>query len=629
MLAAYCGALADDAGLQQRALAALTPIGTPGKVRHRAELPLLIAWRDGSSSAQTASSTCVLFDGWLDNAAELAERLGLRADSPAALVYGEACARWGDSTEQEAVGNYAAIVADPEHRVFRLSRSAMAAPPLHFCATAEGIAAASLPLVLVAMGLPRELNRRKLADALFANTASEESYLQGSFRVRTGEVVHLSRTSHRSLRTFDATAPREPFRGSSQDWVEEAGRLLTEASRAAIAGAVRPGVQLSGGLDSPIVAAHVLRALPTGRDLPAFTFVPLARTPEPDPRFIADERPLVEAFAAMHPRLVPHFIDDAGRDFASGLDRLIAVMGALPGVAAGGFRFSGLFEAAGKAGCDLLLSADHGNFTFSNSGSWGFGEYFRRLNWGELAAALRDDPFSDRPMWRRFVSRVVVPHLPDRLWHAWRGIRGNAAEADNALISLLRPGALAEFDVVARARTAGAHYERDQYAWRRDMLRDQFARGDGDSADFHQALTLIHGVRSRDVTAYRPLAEFCLSLPTQAFMRGGTQRWLARELARGIMPEAQRLEQRAGFQAGDWHARMTPLVPQLREEVERAREIPEAAELLDLDALSKRLDAWPRESSLDLAQFARHAVAIPRTIAAIRYIRLITGTNRG
>ena len=39
------------------------------------------------------------------------------------------------------------------------------------------------------------------------------------------------------------------------------------------------------------------------------------------------------------------------------------------------YVFHGLFAGAVKEGCDVLLLAEWGNFTFSDKGDWGFVEY--------------------------------------------------------------------------------------------------------------------------------------------------------------------------------------------------------------------------------------------------------------
>ncbi|HVR90145.1 MAG TPA: asparagine synthase-related protein [Novosphingobium sp.] len=580
--------------------------------------------------APTVSGTgqVILFKGWIDNAAELAAELGVAADNCARL-YEAALERWTDGAEQRLIGHYCAIVDYPLDQSLRLSRSPLAAPPLHYFSDGPVLAAASVPRALLAMGLSQGLNRQKLVDTMLANPTGSEGFVARTWRVGVGEVVYLDAHSRRTVRSFDPLAPRKLPRATLRDYVAEVDRLLDEAAAAALRSGSSPGVQLSGGLDSANVAARALRALPEPARLKSFTFGPLAEWRDPGSDcFFGDERTAVKAFAAMHPRLDPHFTDNSGRGFDSDLERLFLAMGTMPGGTAPAFAFRGLFALAREQGCDLLLASDLGNFTFSNTGSWAYGEFLRRGKWCQLIRALRGDPFATRPLLRRLISRAVIPHLPDRWWRAWKRRTGQSVTPDNVQVGFVRADIARQLDAVTRARRAGTWYERDQYAWRSAMMRDQFARGDADSGDLIQGFEQVYGVKWRDVTAYRPLVEFCLGLPTEIFLHDGEQRWLARELGRGLMPEAQRSERRIGMQAADWHERLTPYLAEFRAEIARSREVPDVAEIVDLDRMERIIDDWPSRSTLDGDVVAGHAIGLMRALTAIRYIRFVTGSNQ-
>ena len=87
-------------------------------------------------------------------------------------------------------------------------------------------------------------------------------------------------------------------------------------------------------------------------------------------------------------------------------------------------------------------------------------------------------------------------------------------------------------------------------------MRPASVRGDSRTANAYQAFEQMYGVAQRDPMAYRPFVEFCLGLPTNMFMRDGEMRWLAKEMAKGIMPEEQRLNRLNGRWDADWHLRI-------------------------------------------------------------------------
>lgn len=577
--------------------------------------------------ARARSGRIVLFNGWFDNLADLAHELAMPANDPAA-VYGAAVDRWEDGADGRIIGQYCAIVAEPDAPKLRLSRSALTAPPLHYVVKDQAIAAASVPRALLALGLSDGLDQRKIVDVMFVNPCGREDIHLGMFRVGVGEIVHLDPVNERVVQTFDALAIRPDAGGGPQDWVREADRLLRESCSRALAGSRQPGILLSGGLDSTNVAARALQFTPDGKRLKSFTFTPVVAWRDPDhPWFFGDERPAVEAFAAMHPALEPHFTDLAESDHNTDLDQLLLAIGTAPGGLGPSFGFRALYRMAQQQSCDVMLSADFGNFSFSQTGNWAFGEHFRKLRWVSLIRALKGELDPSRPLWRRFISRSLIPHLPDRWWRRWRGWRDQLPTSDNLLIGLVKPEALARHGAWARAAAAGVLYERDQYAWRRDLLADQFRRGDAESGDLLQGFEQVYGIRTRDVAAYRPLVEFCLSLPTDAFIQNGEQRWLARALGRGMIPESIRTERRIGFQQADWHERLTPRRDQLRAEIGSARALPELAELLDFDRMDALLDDWPGQPSLDVDTFAQHSVGLMRAMAMARFVRFATGRN--
>ena len=183
----------------------------------------------------SASGKAVLFHGWLDNCVVLAAELGLTGDDPAA-VYGAAVERWGDEADNHAEGHYCAISHDPAQNCARLSRSALRAPPLHYFHTVDSIGAASVPRCLEAMGLERRLNRRKLVDALYFNPTEEEGFLEGSWRVGLGQIVHLRPGGFQTCRYYDPLKLKLGWRrGDSQALTEEAGSLIEQACAVAAA----------------------------------------------------------------------------------------------------------------------------------------------------------------------------------------------------------------------------------------------------------------------------------------------------------------------------------------------------------------------------------------------------------
>lgn len=646
MLAYLVGARTSEPGIEQRAGASLSlfagialrpwrdgrrlawqlplagELPPPAQRAHRTAIPL------ACRPALLPCGTAALVHGWIDNRAELAAALGCPADDPA-LIYAHAVKRWGSDADRHVLGGYCAVYDDPAEPGLRLARSPLYGPPLYYMADEQGVGASSVPRVLEAMGLPRELNPRRLADSMFFSLAEPESYLKGCFKVPYGAVVDVG-PGHRRLHRYYSALEVKPLpRASAEDYVREADRLLGEACARYQASARKAGVLLSGGLDSANVAARLLRTLPSGERLHSFTYVPLEGHGQSDlAGGLVDEGPAVRAFAAMHPAIEPHFVDNREFEFDHRLEDMFLAMGTATVNLATFFRYHGLFTAARAAGCDMLLSADHGNFTFSASGSWAFAEYLRKGRLVQLWRALKGDRLHPKPLLWRFFSRAVVPLLPTPLWQLAMRARGNDPRPVNVGVSALRGEALADWDVIARSRQAGTLFERSSFASRRDLVQDNFGRGDVEGSDMIQGWEQLYGVSMRDPTSYRPLVEFCLGLPTDMFMRDGESRWLARQLGRGLMPEAQRTMPGHGEHNSDWHLRLTPRLDDLRREVAAIRDDPLLAGIIDTDLLDRDLDNWPEAQTVDPEVYFPHAFRLPRAVAMGRYVRFMTGRNR-
>ena len=583
------------------------------------------SWRP----ARSPSGRLVLFNGWFDNAAQLARELDVTASDPA-IVYGAAVDAWGDHAEQRIIGKYCAIMAAGDRGAVRLARSPLRAPPLHYFFNDEAVGAASVPRALHLMGIEPRLNLRKLADNLYFNLTEDEGFYEGSYRVGTGEVVWLDGARRTSHRWFDPLAVPALPPASLTELVEEADRLLTEAGQACIAGSNQPGIQLSGGLDSTNVAARVLRGLDESKRLKSFTFLPLPEWPDTETaQYFTNERSRVEAFVAMHPRIDPYFTHNPDGAFDDRLDQMFLLTGTGQGSMPVGHAYHGIYALGREQGCDLFLSSDLGNATFSQSGEWSFAENFRNGHWRTMVRDITSLTGSERPLLRRILSLAVVPSLPLPAWRLWQRLKGEDPHPRNLDTAMLRPEAVARFDTIERARAAGVSYERDFHGYRHELIANQFCRDDIESADVLQGLEQMYGIRTRDVPAWRPFVEFCLGLPTGIFMRDGQTRWLARELGKGLMPEALRTERRFGFQGADWHLRMTPKLAQIRSDIALAREIPELDDLLDLDRMERLVNDWPTSADFDPEAFQAFAYALPRAVATIRYVRFVKGVNAG
>lgn len=571
------------------------------------------------------------FHGYFDNAAEIAAQLDTDSDNLARL-YGLAVERWGDEAERRIIGEYCAVIADAANRRLRLARSPLRAPPLCYYYDTRLAAAASVPRALFAAGVEQRLNQDRVVDSALINFSDDQaSWFEGVARVPAGHVVELQPAKARVLRkTYDVLETPDVRMNSDAEYIARASELLGEGVRVCMGGFSKPGATLSGGLDSPQVAVRALAALPEGQRLPTFTFHPEEGFDgRVQPGFLGDERAFVRAFAAMHPGLEPHFTANEGYEHDYRWNEFFHLMGGAPSGLCNMYVFHGLFSGAAKAGCDVLLLAEWGNYTFSDKGDWGLVEYFLKGKWRQLWLALARSRTDDRSIFTRFLVRTLSAFLPTPIWRLVKrfGVLRGQLAAD-----LMQPLS-AEYRAASggdqRLKNSGIVIDRHQPWSRRHAFELIFRNGDAEGAEIYQAFEQMYGVAQRDPTSYRPFVEFCVGLPSEMFMRDGTVRWLAKELAKGIMPEEQRDNRLNGRWDSDWHLRIGRRRADFLAELDRLAQDERIAAMLDIPRLRRALEDWPRETDTALEKVYAREFAVARGLLTARFINYVEGRNTG
>ena len=344
------------------------------------------------------------------------------------------------------------------------------------------------------------------------------------------------------------------------------------------------------------------------------------------PGTFPDERDRVVRFAQMYPALRLHADCNEGLDFRYRQRDLMLAMDCAPPSVSLAWNLHRLWTQAQQQGCDVMLGGDFGNEGFSAAGQWGFVEYFLRFRWVQLLRALRGNHCDTRSLRRRFLTLTLAPILPRSIWLKamgwWHGsindpllATGLSAEwvKGNQPIDMARSRG---FDPVLRRRASRKSW------WRSILIEDG-----QDAAELHQGLEQLYGITFRDPTAYRPLIEFCYGLPTDQFLRDGIDRWLARRMAEGRLPEAQWLDRDTGRHDVDWHLRLGRARHELIDELDRMAADEDIAAVVDLKGLRARLDDFPDESPPETTGAAQYRFAIPRGISAGRFIAYAKGRN--
>lgn len=627
MIALWHGPDADAPAAKQAMRAALDRFGHGAVSEQSGDGTLaLAAQRD---SCGTHGDIVAAFSGWIDNDGELAAKLGVGTENPARL-YAACLDRWGEEADAHVIGSYAAA-ARLADGTLHLSRAPWDAPPLYYHAEAGRIVASPLLRVLFAAGAPREPDYDRIVDELAYDWRSvdEQSPYREVLMVPLGGFVRLQGATREVVRWYTPPRPMDPAEYDEAAAVEKACSLLKEAADHAVRWAGQPALAMSGGLDSTLVGHALLSATPDNRSLAAITFAPDRRWGgEEEPGTMGDERPLARLMAEANPRLDWHEADDHhGPHDRRAREVFAASETFAPGLANVGM-YHNVYAKARERGCDSLLTADFGNSSISEAGRSAYVEYARRGEWRQLLRLLRNRPGDRRPLWRKLAAMSVLPQLPRPVRAAARRLVHHRRSDMRALITPLSPAALARQSARAAARgTESAWADLTHDRNREAAVAREWRDADGPGRDVDLAFEQLYGIRKRDVLTYRPLVEFCMSLPTRAFAWDGRERRLARLMGCGRVPEAIRTNRLHGQHNVDWHARMAPALGEMRETLERARTHPFLGEALDIDRLQAMIDDWPERPDFSWERDWPLRLALPRAILAARFIGHVENSN--
>lgn len=536
--------------------------------------------------------------------------------------------RWGEDVFDHLYGDYAFALWDSVERRLLLARDAIGARPLHYHLGDGFMAFASMPKGLHALPeVPYGPDEERAAELLaLLPEHGPRSFFKDVSRVEAGHVVILTRTGAARRRHWRPSP--EPLRLRGRGEYEEAARHhLDMAVQSRLRGAgSRVGAHLSGGLDSSAVAATAARLMaPSGGQVLAFTSVPRkgydGATP---PSQIGDEGSLAAATAALYPNMEQVLVRPDGRGILDSLDRDFFLFERPLNNTCNQRWMNTINAEAGRRGVNVLLTGALGNCSLSYEGWQLLPELAARGRWLRLAQEGRALVKAGRASWPGVVAAGFGPWIPDGPWRALKRL-GQAFQGDVDDYSALNPARRRALDMDARASERGLDF---LYRPRRNAVEYRlWVLGRVDLGNSNKGVLGGWGVDLRDPTADRRLLEFCLSLPTEAFLADGVPRALARGALADRLPTAVLGEHRRGKQAADWHEGFTASRDRVREEVERLEEVPAAATALDLARMRRLIDEWPTEGWDTAPVESAYRLALLRGVTSGYFLRKASRSN--
>lgn len=531
--------------------------------------------------------SCWLF-GRPEDRGALTARFGLGADRDLPTAFAAALAELGEAAIELLCGRFVAVALERDRERCVVARDQLGAQPLVYARVADGVLFAEHERDILDM-LPHAPGADRLALVQWVEnglTLPGRTLYEGIQRLPAGHRLILERTSVRVERWWNLR-----YQGTDQGDATTLGEHLREESFSAVgraaAGAERPAVKLSGGLDSACVAAGLTaNGFADGRGLA------IAGTFPDDPE--ADESALIDA-TARHTRLPLQTVafDPASSMLAPALAHIARwrVPPATPNL----FLWQPVIASAHELGADRMLDGEGGDELF------GLAPYLiaDMIRKGRLPTAWKLSgriPGIGLQPGRQVRLRVLrhyglSPLLPTAVRRRRQARAGRTASA-NAIVTPADAQALIELQIAAeRDRRDGPTWWRRQAEGLIDMrdLLDMGAhfRREAADAEIDVRHPLLYDIR---------LVEVALRLPPRAQFDPVRDRPLLRDALSGVVPEAVRTRYQkshfsalvmAGIQAGE-----ADLIEPLRQPDARIRAY------VATDALDRKLDVHPSQRQL-------------------------------
>jgi asparagine synthase (glutamine-hydrolysing) len=271
----------------------------------------------------------------------------------------------------------------------------------------------------------------------------------------------------------------------------------------------------------------------------------------------------------------------------------------------------------------VLLTGQLGNMSVSYNGGEllaelvGAGQW---IQWMRTATTL----VRTSSRLRDVVVASFAPWLPRSIWR-WLKQTFGAHHYDIARYAAINRTRLLELALEARSRTHGLDFT--YQPWKDGVAKRLWGLTRVDLGNYVKGTLGGWGIDMRDPTADRRLVEFCLSVPTHEFCRGGVARSLARRAFADRLPAEVLGAKQKGLQAIDWHEALTVSRPQIAEEVSRLAQIAPAARALDIARMSELVEDWPTGGWHRLEVVEPYRLALLRGISTGHFIRRAVGAN--
>lgn len=473
------------------------------------------------------ASLIVLYTGRLDNIEELAGKCGTSYDDQDdSAIVADLYKRESAAVPAGLIGDFSFVIFDKTRRHLLLAKDQLGIKPLFWYQTDHALLFATRIADLIDLLAEKpKINQEYIATELLNYTQPvDKTFYSDLYRLKPAHFGLFRPSGKWELKPYwDLKRVDLSHLHTDEAVMQELRKLLFQAVACRIRKANRVGCQLSGGIDSSLIAVVLSRIMGTDR-LYTSSFVLNEKTAAfvENPKDEKDTQQAVIRFAALKPENHHNIEEFHFRDFYDEMDSIQEVYA---GIANSDCIWQEtLFkEAAEKQGVQVMFSGFPGDEGISNSGMLYYYDYIGRLQVWRLIRLLLTHP---------------VRTLKQLVKYGISMIRG---EYRKGFRKIQRSRSLLAPDSVWNKRiryTGFTFYPTFKKFLKKQMLRSHTTLR-SESEGFYAGKYGIHTVYP---LADIRLLEFVYSLPTRFFEPKDYPRQLIRDLSKGLIPENVRLQ---------------------------------------------------------------------------------------
>lgn len=541
----------------------------------------------------------------LDNRKELfkefniiEEKQKITTDSELILMAYE---KYGEECPKHLLGDFAFVIFDEKKEKVFCARDHMGGRTLYYNFQKGRFIFGTLTSFIFPLLHNKELNERWITDflSLFGpmhNSEATETIYKEIYQLEPAHYMVITKNNIVKNKYWNPLKDVKPLKLKNHDeYVKRFLEIFEEAVKCRLRTVGQVGIMVSGGLDSGSIAAIASKELKKEEKvLKGYSFLPIESYSNKIVNHrIADESEYVNILKNYCGNLDITYCRNDNINSLTNIDELIGIFEQPIKTLENSYWVTGMAKQSSEDGVKVLLIGQNGNVSIS------FGDFFihmqtliRQFKFGEIIrevnAANKRYGKPKKAIYSTIISNAI-PYKIKKIRHRKEDTIENKFEDSVIKLDLVK-----KYNVEERFDKKGYNSVITKVGTlketRKSILDEATLAHIGimETKD-----SLAYGIIKRDPSKDKRIMEFCLSIPSEAYVHEGEERYLIRSSMVGILPEEIRTNWRnRGIQSADWVERLLPDWDKTKNQVKEALMDNEVKKYVDIEKVEGLLEKY-------------------------------------